>query len=73
MTFSRILYEEIMRTQTCVFYNTGKISSKTKTWPITLSVRNGPNLQTYLFQVYISLNPSISLNPRRVEQNYSRH
>ena len=32
---------------------------------LTLSVRNGPNLQSYLFQEYISLNPS------RVEQNYS--
>ena len=29
---------------------------------LTLSVRNGPNLQSYLFQEYISLNPS------RVEQ-----
>ena len=28
-----------------------------------MSVRNGPNLQSYLFQEYISL------NPRRVEQN----
>ena len=32
---------------------------------LTLSVRNGPNLQSYLFQKYISLNPS------RVEQNYT--
>ena len=31
---------------------------------LTLSVKNGPNLQSYLFQEYISL------NPRRVEQNY---
>ena len=46
MTFSQILCEEIMRTETCVFYNTGEISSKTKTWPI------------YLFQAYIYLNPS---------------
>ena len=32
---------------------------------ITLSVRNGPNLQSYLFQEYIFL------NPRRVEQKYT--
>ena len=32
---------------------------------LTLSVRNGPNLQSYLFQEYISL------NPRREEQNYT--
>ena len=32
---------------------------------LTLSVRNGPNLQSYLFQAYISLNPS------RVKQNYT--
>ena len=32
---------------------------------LTLSVRNGPNLQSYLFQEYISLNPS------REEQNYN--
>ena len=25
---------------------------------LTLSVRKGPNLQSYLFQAYISLNPS---------------
>ena len=31
---------------------------------LTMSVRNGPNLQSYLFM-------SISLNPRRVEQNYT--
>ena len=29
--------------------------------------RNGPNLQSYLFQEYISL------NPRRVEQNYTTY
>ena len=34
---------------------------------LTLSVRNGPNLQSYLFQAYISLNPS------RVKQNYTIH
>ena len=34
---------------------------------LKLSVRNGPNLQSYLFQVYISLNPS------RVKQNYTIH
>jgi len=44
MTFSQILCEEIMRTETCVFYNTGEISSKTKTCP---------NHQIYLFQAYI--------------------
>ena len=32
---------------------------------LTLSVRNEPNLQRYLFQ------ENISLNPRRVEQNYT--
>ena len=32
---------------------------------LTLIVRNGPNLQNDLFQEYISLNPS------RVEQNYT--
>ena len=32
---------------------------------LTVSVKNGPNLQRYLFQEYISL------NPRRVEQNYT--
>ena len=32
---------------------------------ITLSVIYGPNLQSYLFQ------ENISLNPRRVEQNYT--
>ena len=32
---------------------------------LTLSVRNGPNRQSYLFQ------ENISLNPRRVEQNYT--
>ena len=45
--------------------NAGDISSKTNTWPISNSVRNGPNLQSYLFQEYTSLNPS------RVEQNYT--
>ena len=45
---------------------TGDISLKTNTWPIfTLSVRNGPNLQSYLFQDYIYLSPS------QVEQNYT--
>ena len=44
--------------------NAGDISSKTNTWPISNNVRNGPNLQSYLFQEYTSLNPS------RVEQNY---
>ena len=34
---------------------------------LTLSVRNGPNLKSYLFQEYISL------NPRRVEQNYTKY
>ena len=34
---------------------------------LTLSVRNGPNLQSYLFQEYISQNPS------RAEQNYNIH
>ena len=34
---------------------------------LTLSVRNGPNLQSYLFQAYISLNPI------RVEQKYTKH
>ena len=34
---------------------------------LTLSVRNGPNLQSLLFQAFISLNPS------RVEQNYTLH
>jgi len=34
---------------------------------LTLSVRNGANLQSYLFQEYISLNTS------RVEQNYTIH
>ena len=29
---------------------------------LTLSVKNGPNLQSFLY---------ISLNPRRVEQNYT--
>jgi len=31
---------------------------------LTLSNRNGPNLQSYLFQDYISL------NPKQLEQNY---
>ena len=32
---------------------------------LTLGVRNGPNLHSYLFQEYTSL------NPRRVKQNYT--
>jgi len=32
---------------------------------LTLGVRNGPNMQSYLFQEYTSL------NPRRVKQNYT--
>ena len=42
-------------------YISGEISSKTNTWP------NGPNLLSYLFQAYTSLNPS------RLEQNYTTH
>jgi len=34
---------------------------------LTLSVRNGQNMQSYIFQAYISLNPN------RVEQNYIIH
>ena len=34
---------------------------------LTPSVRNGPNLQSNLFQEYTSL------NPRRVEQNYTMY
>ena len=46
----------------------GKLVPKLTLGPfLTLSVRNGPNLQSYLFQAYISLNPS------RVEQNYTIH
>ena len=46
-------------------YSPGDISFKTLTFGpfLTLRVRNGPNLQSYLFQVYISLNPG------QVEQN----
>ena len=33
---------------------------------LTLGVRNGQNLQSYLFQAYLSLNPS------RVKQNYTK-
>jgi hypothetical protein len=44
----------------------GKLVPKLTLGPfLTLSVRNWQNLQSYLFQEYISLNPS------RVEQNYS--
>ena len=44
----------------------GKLVSKLTLGPfLTLSVRNDPNLQNYLFQTYTSLNPS------RVEQNYT--
>ena len=51
-----------------LLYNTGEISSKTNIWPISNThVRNWPNLQSYLFQEYISLNPS------RVKQNYTIH
>ena len=43
----------------------GKLVLKLTLGPfLTLSVRSGPNLQSYLFQAYISLNPS------RVKQNY---
>ena len=34
---------------------------------LTLSFQNGPNLQSYLFQAYISLNSS------KVQQNYTMH
>ena len=40
-------------------FNPGDISSKTNT---NAKVRNGPNLLSYLFKNYVSL------NPRRVEQ-----
>ena len=46
----------------------GKLVPKLTLGPfLTLSVRNGPNLQSYLFQEYISINPS------RVKQNYTIH
>ena len=44
----------------------GDISSKTTLGPfLTLSVRNGLNLQSFIFQGYISLNPC--------QQNYTVH
>ena len=44
----------------------GKLVPKLTLGPfLILSVRNGPNLQSYLFQAYLSL------NPRRVEQTYT--
>ena len=44
----------------------GKLVPKLTLVPfLTLSVRNRPNLQSYLFQEYKSL------NPRRVEQDYT--
>ena len=46
----------------------GKLVPKLTLSPFqTMSVRNGPNLQSYLFQAYISLIPS------RVEKNYTVH
>ena len=46
----------------------GNLVSKLTLGPfLTLSVRNGPNLQSYVFQAYISLNPS------RVELKYIIH
>ena len=46
----------------------GKLVPKLTLSPfLTLSARNGPNLQSYLFQAYISWNPS------RVKQNYTIH
>ena len=45
---------------------TGMLVSKLTLGPfLALGVRNGPNLHSFLFQEYISL------NPRRVEQNYT--
>jgi len=49
-----------------VLYIQGILVPKLTLGPLlTLSVSNGPNLQSFLFQEYISL------NPRRVEQNYT--
>ena len=46
----------------------GKLVPKLTLGPfLILSVRNGPNLQSYLFQAYISLNPN------QVKQNYTIH
>jgi len=46
----------------------GKLVPKLRLGPfLALSVRNGPNLQSYLFQAYISLNPI------RVKQNCTIH
>ena len=46
----------------------GKVFLKLTLGPfLTVSVRNGPNLQDYLLQAYISLNPS------RIEQKYTKH
>ena len=44
-----------------IIHISGDICSKTN------SVKNGPNLQSYLFQEFIAL------NPRRVEQNYTKY
>ena len=53
-------------TFTSVQLNTGDISSKLTLGPfLTLSVRYRPSFQSYLFQSYISLNPS------QVEQSYT--
>ena len=41
-----------------------RLIQRCKTEMHLLSVRNGPNLQSYLFRAYLSLNPS------RVKQNY---
>ena len=50
------------------FQTQGKLALKLTLGPfLTLSVRNGPDLQSYLFQEYISLNPS------RVKQIYTIH
>jgi len=44
----------------------GKLVPKLTLGPfLALCFRNGPNLQSYLFQAFLSLNPS------RVEQNYA--
>ena len=48
-----------------IYYFSTKVRKLTHGPFLTLSVRNGQNLQSYLFQEYISLNPS------RVEQNYT--
>ena len=50
----------------CTFLLQGKLVPKLALGAfLTLSARNGPNLQSYLFQAYISLNPS------RVKQYYT--